>query len=122
MTTEAGRTTPSRRPERVRATVLGRLGNGMFRLQTADGREVVAHAALDLRKALTRLLPGDPVLIEISLFDPNKARICVSPTTPDKPSSWAACPCHTPGGAPGTLEDTVSSPPRAPSARAMLRR
>jgi translation initiation factor IF-1 len=37
---------------------------------------VVAHAALDLRKALTRLLPGDPVLIEISRFDPNKARIC----------------------------------------------
>ena len=76
MTTEAGQPTSSRRPERIRATVLARLNNGMFRLQMADGREVVAHAALDLRKALTRLLPGDPVLIEISQFDPNKARIC----------------------------------------------
>jgi|RhiMethySRZTD1v2_1073278.scaffolds.fasta_scaffold00048_48 translation initiation factor IF-1 len=76
MTTEAEEPTSSHGPERTRATVLARLNNGMFRLQTADGREVVAHAALDLRKALTRLLPGDPVLIEISPFDPNKARIC----------------------------------------------
>ena len=76
MTTAADQPTSSRRPEGVRATVLARLDNGMYRLQTTDGREVVAHAALDLRKALTRLLPGDPVLIEISQFDPNKARIC----------------------------------------------
>ena len=76
MTTEAGESSSSRRPGRIRALVLARLDNGMFRLQTTDGREVVAHAALDLRKALTRLLPGDPVLIEISPFDPNKARIC----------------------------------------------
>ena len=76
MTTEAEDPTSSRRPERLRATVLARLNNGMFRLQMTDSREVVAHAALDLRKALTRLLPGDPVLVEISPFDPNKARIC----------------------------------------------
>ena len=59
----------------VRATVVGSLANGMFRLQLTDGREVVAHAAMDLRKAFTRLLPGDPVLVEISPFDPNRARI-----------------------------------------------
>jgi translation initiation factor IF-1 len=76
MTTDADQPTPDRGPDGVRATVLTRLSNGMFRLQLTDGREVVAHAALDLRKALTRLLPGDPVLIEISPFDPNKARIC----------------------------------------------
>lgn len=76
MTTAAGQPTSNRGPGRTRATVLARLDNGMFRLQTADSREVVAHAALDLRMALTRLLPGDPVLIEISPFDPNKARIC----------------------------------------------
>lgn len=60
----------------VRATVLASVSNGMFRLQMTDGREVVAHAAMDLRKAFTRLLPGDPVLVEVSPFDPNKARIC----------------------------------------------
>ncbi|HEX6810434.1 MAG TPA: hypothetical protein VF384_02320 [Planctomycetota bacterium] len=77
MTTEADQPTDGdRKPPRVRATVLKRLDNGMFRLQMTDGREVVAHAALDLRMALTRLLPGDPVLVEVSPFDPNKARIC----------------------------------------------
>ena len=60
----------------LRATVLASLTNGMFRLQMKDGSEVVAHAALDLRKAFTRLLPGDPVVIELSPFDHSRARIC----------------------------------------------
>lgn len=59
-----------------RATVIEKLANGMFRLQMTDGREVVGHAALDLRMALSRLLHGDQVLAELSPFDPNKARIC----------------------------------------------
>ena len=59
-----------------RATVLEPLNNGLFRLQMADGRIVVAHVAKDLRMAFSRLLPGDPVLVDISPFDPGKARIC----------------------------------------------
>ena len=59
----------------LRATVVASMANGLFRLRLTDGREVVAHAALELRKAFTRLLPGDPVLIELSPFDPNRARI-----------------------------------------------
>jgi translation initiation factor IF-1 len=59
-----------------RATVIEKLANGMFRLQMTDGREVVGHAAQDLRMALSRLLTGDQVLAELSPFDPNKARIC----------------------------------------------
>lgn len=58
-----------------RATVVARLTNGMLRLRTADGKELAGHAALDLRMALTRLLPGDAVEIEVSPFDPTKARI-----------------------------------------------
>ena len=63
-------------PVRTHATVLGSLTNGRFRLQLTDGRLVVAHAALDLRKVFTRLLPGDRVEIEISPFDHDLARIC----------------------------------------------
>lgn len=59
----------------IQATVLASLPNGMFRLRMPDDREVVAHAALDLRKALTRLLAGDLVVVDVSEFDPNKARI-----------------------------------------------
>jgi translation initiation factor IF-1 len=65
-----------------RATVLAKCANGMFRLQTTDGRELMAHVAQDLRMAFARLLPGDQVLAEPSPFDPTKARICsVLPTT-----------------------------------------
>ena len=62
--------------EPVTATVLESLNNGLFRLQMNDGRSVVAHVAKDLRMALSRLLPGDPVLVDVSPFDPGKARIC----------------------------------------------
>lgn len=78
--------------EGLRATVVGSLANGLFRLQLTDGREVVAHAALELRKAFTRLLPGDPVLVELSPFDPGRARICrliKSPHHSNQPSPAA---------------------------------
>jgi len=58
------------------AVVLESLPNGLFRLQMKDGRHVVAHVAKDLRMALSRLLTGDPVLVDVSPFDPGKARIC----------------------------------------------
>ena len=60
----------------AQATVLESLTNGLFRLQMPDGRPVVAHVAKDLRMAFTRLLPGDQVLVDVSPFDPGKARIC----------------------------------------------
>lgn len=59
-----------------RATVSEVLTNGMFRLRMTDGRELVAHVAKDLRMALSRLLPGDAVLVDVSPYDPGKARIC----------------------------------------------
>jgi translation initiation factor IF-1 len=75
MTADDGTATGAAQPGE-RATVLHKLANGMFRLQMTDGREVVAHTALDLRMAFSRLLPGDQVLAEVSPFDPSKARIC----------------------------------------------
>ncbi len=59
-----------------RATVLACLPNGMVHLQMSDGSEVRAHAARDLRMALSRLLLGDQVIVELSPFDPHKGRIC----------------------------------------------
>lgn len=94
MTTEPDPTQCGLGPDGVRATVLANLSNGMFRLQLTDGREVVAHAALDLRMALTRLLPGDPVLVEISPFDPDKARICKLLKSPQR--SQHESPPHPP--------------------------
>ena len=59
-----------------RALVTEVLTNGLFRLRMTDGRDVVAHVAKDLRMAFSRLLPGDSVAVEVSPFDPGKARIC----------------------------------------------
>jgi len=87
--TQAGET-----PE-LRATVLASLPNGMFRLRMPDGGELVAQVGRDLRMAITRLLPGDQVLVEVSPFDLNKARIVrflkssaasQCPTVPNQPN------------------------------------
>lgn len=76
MTTHEGRAADDAgRDARIVATVLGDLPNGLFRLRTTDGREMTAHAAMDLRKAFTRLLPGDRVAVEPSPFDPTRGRI-----------------------------------------------
>ena len=72
---------------RIVATVLASLANGLFRLQLTDGREVVAHAAKDLRKGFTRLLAGDLVLIEVSPFDGNHGRICSRLKSSHQPAS-----------------------------------
>ena len=69
-------TTGEQQPDQgQRATVLEPLNNGLFRLEMADGQIVVAHVAKDLRMALTRLLPGDQVRIDMSPYDRGKARI-----------------------------------------------
>jgi translation initiation factor IF-1 len=59
----------------VRATVAAVLPNELFRLRLDDGSVRTGHVTGDLRMASTRLLPGDVVQIEVSPFDPTKARI-----------------------------------------------
>lgn len=76
MTTGNEHTPPGRSDRGERATVLAKTANAMFRLQLTCGREVLGHAAQGFRMAVTRLLPGDQVLVEVSPFDPHKARIC----------------------------------------------
>ncbi len=57
------------------AVVVEVLPNELFRLRLPDGVELTAHVAGDARKALSRLLPGDQVRIEIAPLDRTKARI-----------------------------------------------
>jgi len=57
------------------ATVIASLPNSMFRLRLSDGREVTAHAAKSTRMAFVRLVEGDVVALELSPFDPNRARL-----------------------------------------------
>jgi len=59
----------------VQGTVTEALPNGMFSVELADGRRVVAHIPGMMRVRLNRLLPGDRVIIEVSPYDMGRGRI-----------------------------------------------
>lgn len=80
MTSEPGSSDRRRLRQRdnsngVVASVVGKLSNGMFRLRMSDGNEVDGHVSCDMRMAVTRLLAGDQVLVDLSPFDRAKVRI-----------------------------------------------
>ncbi len=47
----------------------------MFRVQLANGHEVLAHISGKMRKNFIRIVPGDKVELELSPYDLTKARI-----------------------------------------------
>ena len=51
------------------------LPNAMFRVQLENGHIVTAHTAGKLRKNRIRVLQGDKVQVEMSIYDLTKARI-----------------------------------------------
>ena len=57
------------------ATVRELLPNSMVRVEVEGGRKLVAHVAGDARATLTRLVPGDLVLVESSPTDRGIGRI-----------------------------------------------
>ena len=54
----------------VEGKVTEPLPNNMFKVQLADGHEVLAHLGGDIR-----ILPGDKVLVELSPYDLSRGRI-----------------------------------------------
>ena len=63
----------------MRATVRQVLPNGMVRVETEGARPLRAHLAGDARAHLTRLVPGDEVLVEVSPVDGGECRIVGRP-------------------------------------------
>ena len=55
--------------------VLEALPNANFKVQLPSGHVVNAHISGKLRMNYIRILPGDRVTIEISVYDLNKGRI-----------------------------------------------
>ena len=51
------------------------LPNAMFRVKLDNGAIVTAHAAGKLKKNRIRVLQGDKVQVEMSIYDLTKARI-----------------------------------------------
>ena len=66
---------PKQEPVLVEGTVVESLPNTMFRVQIEGGHVVLAHVAGKMRIHNIRILPGDKVTVELSLYDPTRGRI-----------------------------------------------
>ena len=51
------------------------LGNAMFRVELENGHIVTAHISGKMRMHYIKILPGDQVKMEMSIYDLSKARI-----------------------------------------------
>ena len=66
---------PKKEAIEVEGTVIEALPNAMFRVELANGHEVLAHISGKIRMHYIRVLPGDKVLIELSPYDLKRGRI-----------------------------------------------
>ncbi len=62
-------------PIRVSAVVKEALPNAVFRVELENGHTVIAHVSGKMRMHFIRILPGDPVTVELSPYDLTKGRI-----------------------------------------------
>ncbi len=51
------------------------LPNTMFKVDLANGHEVLAHISGKMRMHYIRIVPGDRVLVELSPYDLSRGRI-----------------------------------------------
>jgi len=59
----------------VEGKVIVCLPNTMFRVELANGHQVLAHISGRMRKHYIKILPGDRVLVELSPYDLSRGRI-----------------------------------------------
>ncbi|NJD64487.1 MAG: translation initiation factor IF-1, partial [Chloroflexi bacterium] len=58
----------------VEGTVTEPLPNAMFKIELANGHEVLAHVSGKIRMNFIKILPGDRVLVELSPYDLGRGR------------------------------------------------
>jgi translation initiation factor IF-1 len=66
---------PKKEAIEVEGTVVEPLPNAMFRVELANGHQVLAHASGKMRLHFIRILRGDKVLVELSPYDLSRGRI-----------------------------------------------
>ncbi|MCH7624302.1 MAG: translation initiation factor IF-1 [Chloroflexi bacterium] len=59
----------------VEGTVTESLPNASFRVELANGHQVLAYVSGKIRLHFIRVLPGDRVLVELSPYDLTRGRI-----------------------------------------------
>ena len=55
--------------------VLEALPNAMFKVELENGHQILAHISGKLRMNYIKILPGDKVTVELSVYDLNRGRI-----------------------------------------------
>jgi translation initiation factor IF-1 len=66
---------PKKEAIEVEGIVSESLPNATFRVELANGHEVLAHISGKMRKHYIRILPADKVLVELSPYDLTRGRI-----------------------------------------------
>ncbi|MDK2785742.1 MAG: translation initiation factor [Thermotoga sp.] len=59
----------------MEGTIIEALPNAMFRVELDNGHKVLAHVSGRMRKHFIRLVPGDRVVVELSVYDLTRGRI-----------------------------------------------
>ena len=59
----------------VKGKVKEALPNANFKIELANGHEVLAHVSGKIRMNFIRVIPGDRVLVELSPYDLTRGRI-----------------------------------------------
>ena len=59
----------------VEGLVVEKLPNAMFRVKLENGHIVLAHISGKMRMHYIKILPGDKVTVELSVYDLNRGRI-----------------------------------------------
>jgi translation initiation factor IF-1 len=60
---------------KVDGKVMEALPNAVFKVILENDHEVMAHISGKMRKNFIRLVPGDSVVVELSIYDLTKGRI-----------------------------------------------
>ena len=59
----------------IEGTVTETLPNAMFKVQLENGYEVLAHISGKMRMNYIKVVPGDKVTVEVSIYDLSQGRI-----------------------------------------------
>ena len=59
----------------LEGTVQEALPNAMFRVELENGHTILAHISGKMRLHYIKILPGDKVTVELSVYDLNRGRI-----------------------------------------------
>ena len=66
---------PKEETIKVEGVVAEVLPNTMFRVELENGHKVLAYISGKMRKNFIRILPGDKVNVELSVYDLSRGRI-----------------------------------------------